>query len=112
MFFVADPVWEFYVKARDRRKVMCLPCWRQATERKDRGIFEAENGAAAGFLLYHPLPPGGHEELRAMSKEEVTAFFDHARNDPKWRWLENPEIREARKYGLRVFRDMQREVVA
>ena len=89
---------------------MCLPCWRQVTEQKDRGIFEAENGAAASFFHY-PLPPGGHEELNAMSEEEIAAFFDRARKDPRWRWLDTPEIREARKYGLRVLRDMQREVV-
>jgi hypothetical protein len=86
-FLVPDPVWAFYIPPPCRRLFICLVCWKQIVAERDQGAYQAEHGLPAGWPGGYPLPPGGYEELTAMSDAEHDAGYGRAAAMPGFRWL-------------------------
>jgi hypothetical protein len=88
-FLVPDCVWEFYVKLQDRKKILCLTCYKTLVDWKDGGEFQHANGKIAGHSGDYPLPDGGYDELFSMSKEEQLGFVLYAYESGDWDWIKD-----------------------
>jgi hypothetical protein len=89
MFFLSpEAVWEFYVPVKDRKKILCLTCFKTLVDWKDGGAFELLHGKVAGWPGGYPLPRGGYAELDAMTDREVGEFYHLADGLGHWKWLD------------------------
>jgi hypothetical protein len=86
-FMVPTNVWKFYIPPHDRHRFICITCWGKAVSARDGGAYQAEHGMPSGIPVYYPLPPGGYEELDAMSRAEMMAWYARADAMPGFRWL-------------------------